>query len=746
MHLIDKQGLLATGRSTTEEADEAYIRALRRPTVSLSLPSDAIDIQPEERMGYLKRLAQGVNVYVYTGPEGAAFWLPVSIEVHVVIVPDGYEYKKRNAADMVWALQVYGVSPSKAAMLVNQYGNKSPTQKHKLFTIWQMATALCNQYAEHVQGTSIVVNEQDITVITDPNEQLNLLSTVTLCALDYEWDVDTLQPDGLSVATADHTWYLPVVAADYEEVAGQGERIREAVRNLVHRTPTVWHNAKADIGTQWPLQPLDAFGADIHDTLVMAYLAGENALGLKDLTRKYLHRDPLGYPGSMRLLPLATASRYGGADARNTYDLFGILWNILDTREQLGIYLDIEKPIIPLLADMERNGHPINIAMCNQLITLFATEMEEIHTIFWQEEQLDISKDKDTRELVRRRVGYDPGSCNKDALAKIPYDWMTKVLRYRQLRHQKRGFLEKHIARWEQAGKPDDFRLYTSFNQAGLPDSDDSRSFKRAPRSGRLSSSGGVNLQNQPASIRDIFCAPDGYVIWCMDYSQLEYRIGAAMSGDKAMIDDINSGDPHAATQLRIKELTGVDIGRTAAKGVNFGGSYGGHVDALRRTLARQRAFMDEATMQAAVNTRKEAYPDYYAYGERIVEFGKLSGYAETYFGRRRYDEAIQSSDKKTVDHVGRAFINHALGQGTAADMLKQAMVLAVPVCQKYGAHIAIQAHDELEGWVAPAVAVDFLKELTATLASVTVPGISFPISCGYGATWGEAKDNPISL
>ena len=708
------------------------------PEYIKALAIDAVPIAPEHRLIFLKRLREGANVRVYTGPTGAAYWLPVSIEVHVQVIPDGYEYTERCDPGLEWGLRVQGLSDTLARGMVRHYSSSRPTGKHKLSNAYNQAEQLIGAYAYTEQQTAIVVHASPIEIVTDPVAQLELLSKVELCAMDYEWNEETLAPEGLSVATHDHTWYLPLIATDYVCDSDQPRRLRLAVADTVRRTPTIWHNGKADIKSQWPKSPLDAFGCDIHDTLVMAYLAGETDLSLKSLTRKYLDREPLNYPGSMAKLSLAVGARYGGADSRNTYDLFPVLWKKLEERQQLNVYETIERPLIPLLADMEQGGHPIDLFAAENLAKNFLSMESGIRSRFWAEEHLDIAKDADIRELVRRRTGYDPGSCRKEALAKIQDLWMDSILAYRQLRHQRRSFLDKHIAKGQGSRL---LYLYTDFNQAGLPDESDTRSFRNAPRSGRLSSSGGVNLQNQPTSIRSIFVPPSPYhVIWCVDYSQLEYRIGAAITGDKAMIADINSGDPHEATRLRIAELTGVDIGRVAAKGANFGGSYGGHEGALRRTLEKQRAFLDNDTLTAAVNTRKAAYPDYYTYADRVVDFGRITGYAETHFGRRRYDPDIQSTDSRTAAHLGRAFINHTLGQGVAADMLKLVMIKAVPVLRKYEAHLAIQAHDELEGWVLRERAEPFLNELTEAMGTVTIPGIAFPLTVGIGDTWEEAK------
>lgn len=724
MKFLDIHGLTRTGGH--EYADSLGIEAER--------------VELGQRLDLLKRLRNGAGVYVYTGPEGAPFWQAVSHEVHVRIVPDDVEYTERREPDMVWALQAVGLSGTLARGLVRHYGDGSPTDRARTYPQWQEAKRLLASYHAHQASPSIVIEASHIEVVTDPQEQLQLIANVTNAAMDFEWDIDTLEPEAMSIATSDRTWYLPLVAADFAAPAGQSERIRRVVADTLRRTPTVWHNAKADIKAQYQGEPLELFGAPIHDTMVMAYLCGETDLALKPLTKKFLDRDPLGYPGSMRQYPLEVGKRYGGADSRNTYDLFGVLWAELGKRNQLGIYENIERPIIPILADMEKYGHPIDPNRTNVLIAEFLEIEEAIRARFMREDGLDISKDDQTRELVKRRAGYDPGTCDKKALSKIPADWMTELLKYRQTRHQRRSFLVQHMKRWEDAGRPDDFRLYTNFNQAGSPDRNDFRSFRSAPRSGRLSSSGGVNLQNQPSSIRTIFSAPRDRAVWCVDYSQLELRIAAVKSGDVALTEFLKSGDPHGMFQQKIKELTGVDITRTAAKQGNFNASYGGHVDMLRTILQLQRAFPSDQELQAVVDAHKATYVQYHQYTEDVIQFARLSGYAETSMGRRRYEPDIYSGDQRLSLHAGRALVNHTI-QGSAADMLKQAMALTVPVLRKYNAHMAIQAHDEMEGWVEERAARDFIHDLRVACAPAALPGLDFPIKWGVGATWKEAKD-----
>jgi hypothetical protein len=451
---------------------------------------DATPIAPEHRLTMLKRLKDGAGVRVITGPEGAAFWLPVSIEVRIVVAPDDFEYADR-AEGIEWALRAVGVSDRVAKGMVTRYwdAGKEPTPKAALFKKWNEAKALLEAYEQHTDEVgSIVVEAHHIEAITELPEQLALLDKVENVAMDWEWNIDPryplYQPEGLSVATGDRTWYMPFWALDLVPPTGYERKVRDKVRETILRTPTVWHNAKADLGSQWPGPPLDAFGAPMHDTLVMAFVAGEHDLALKPLARTLLGRDPMDFPGAMRKLSVDTGRRYGGADSRNTYDLFHLLYQRLQAREQWAVYDEIERPIIPIITDMERFGHPIDPMAAMQFRDELEADEERIRAIFLASDALDISKDADIRELVRRRTGYDPGSVKEAVLAKHEGEWMDLVIRYRKVRHRRRAFLEKHIGKWRAAGEPEDFRLFTSFTQSGDADQHEVRGFKRAPRSG----------------------------------------------------------------------------------------------------------------------------------------------------------------------------------------------------------------------------------------------------------------------
>ncbi len=734
---------------------------------------------------------------VYTGPEGAPFWSLVSIEVAVKVVPDGYEYEPRTQDVGLWSLRTVCATDAEAKRLFDGYYalDKEPTAKHGLYDRWVEADALRRALgtteARPASASPIIVEAFKAEIIRDPAEQLRLLDNIhEFASLDFEWLMyGDHEPVGLAVSTADRNWYLPNIASDYRAPEGHGTALREAVARFVPAKPSVWHNAKADLKTQHPGDLLPLVGAPIDDTLVMAFNAGHTDLKLKHIIPVvFPDRLPMDYPMTacpscrgrgvvvdddieddcedcggagktgIEELPVELAARYAAAgDTRNTFDLYHALKGELAAREQWGVYETIERPIVPLVADMERGGSPVDPAALQLLRDNLVLREEELRQRVLRE-GFDLADDEQTKAYIKSKTGYNPGSLSKWTLAKYQGAWMDDVLEYRQVRHRRRAFADKHLARWEKAGRPLVLWAYSNFNQAGGTLANDPRGFKSAPRSFRFSSSGDFgNWQNQPRSMRAMFPAPEGYVYWSLDYSGLELHIGAAVSRDPLMLKTLTTvctvspdpdscphepkcGDLHDALRHKVKELSGRDIGRVPAKAANFEQMYGGQADKLVQILAVQRAFIDYETAKLLVMTHREAFAGYHAYSDYVVETARSNGgYAETLFGHRRYEPTdLFGDDPERRGWAQRALVNMTI-QGTAADILKLAMKYAVPVLQHYGAHLALQVHDELCGWVPADKAEKFIETMKALMSSIPVPGLRLKVSGGTGANWGEA-------
>jgi DNA polymerase I-like protein with 3'-5' exonuclease and polymerase domains len=748
-------------------------RATDEYIAALGLPADAVALRSEhDRMYVVNRLVEGAGVSIFTGPKGANWWLPVSLEVNVRLSPDGTDMDERMPIGMEWALRATGCTPTVAATLAAR--TSAPTRGQHVEPWGRAIELLQNISADYytaLRTSPIVFEEFPVLIIERLADQVAFLDSINerVC-VDGEWEIgDSSVGHGLAVSNATQNWYLPLRASDYTPEPGADEALRHAFMRLVHRVPTIFHNAKADLKAFYLGDPLLAYGCLIDDTIVQAYLLGETDLKLKPLVRSYLGRDPMDYPkgheGGLSTLPLKLGARYAAAgDTRNTWDLEEVFAaKLKETGRQWTIYESIERPLVPMIASMEWGGTSLNIDEARQLHENFWYMHEGIRRMWWARTHIDIETDLGQRALVKHMTGYDPGSVKQDVLAKHEDEWMDSLLAYRRIRHRDRSFLVKHIERYEAAalkGEAENYRIYSAFNQAGSQDQHDARKFKSAPRSGRLSSSAAKkgdsgNLTNQPGDIRSMFTAPVGMKFWSLDYSGLELNIMASLSQDPNMMrilgticmtpddegdcpHDPKCGDLHDGFRHDILVRTAINVDRRFAKQANFSGAYGGHADMLITILNKQRAFLDYETAKLIADIRRETFPLSYMYGEAVVATARSNGgYSETYYGRRRVDLDLFAPDKQTQGHAERALVNHTV-QGTAADVLKIAMLQSVPILFKYGAHLALQVHDEICGWVPEGVADAFVAELKAMMESIVLPGVTLRAEGGVGDTWDD--------
>ncbi|KKM88322.1 hypothetical protein LCGC14_1259920 [marine sediment metagenome] len=702
----------------------------------------------DERLVVLSELRGSAGITVYTGPFGAAFWMLASPEIKIRVEADGTDYTERTTSIEEWAFRAAGATEVHTRAMLKR--EKPPTKRAKDYGLWVRAAALKSEMLGLIDKNPRIRihSPAPVEVLYAHGDQYRLLADIQngseRTAEDWEWEKDTPghPPVGLAVSTSTGNWYLPVQGSDYPYDKKHAEALRRVwAERLQYGPPVVLHNGRADLSKQYPGDPLHLSGRPIDDTSVMAYNAGDNDLHLKVLTRERLGRDPTDYPGELRDMPVELASRYAAAgDTRNTYDLYENLSAALAKREQVSVYEVMERPLVPVIASMEKGGTPIDPVRLDELRHDFGAMAEAMRSMMWARFHKDISKKDDIRALVLELTGYDPGSVSKDVLAKIPDRWMDSILAYRRLSHRKTAFLDKEYERWVEAGKPEDFRGYGYFNQAGNPNPDDPRSFKLAPRTGRLSSSGDFgNFMNQPLDIRDIFTAPEGCDFWSLDYKGIETHTAAAMSQDSEMMKVLLSGgDMHDDLVAHVLRLTGTEVGRPVAKRANFGAQNGGGADVVVKALALERNPVTYSVAKVIMDAHHSRYSGYHAWCASVIEEGKRNGgWAWTLWGRARYEPDVLSPDRRLAGHAGRALHTHII-QGTAADVLKLAMAWLVPTILKYGAHLALQVHDELCGWVPKGATKDFIIAMTAVMESIELPGLRLTVTGGLGKDWSE--------
>jgi DNA polymerase I-like protein with 3'-5' exonuclease and polymerase domains len=732
----------------------------------------------DDRVELLQRLRDGAGVVVVTGPLGAPFWSLASIEVQIRVEPDGIDYDYRTTDETLWSLLSVGLTETEARALAAAYTvQKPPTPKHGQYARWGAADALRSRLraAASASAPSIIVQAFAVDIRRDPADQIRLLDSITeRAAVDWEWDTRDEAPIAVSVSTADRNFYLPLRALDFRLPDAQGIVIRNAVDRLVRRVPTIFHNGRSDLGTQSPGDPVSLSGRPIDDTLVMAFTAGERDLGLKPLTRKYFpDRTPMAYPmdeegRGLERYSVELGSRYAAAgDTRNTFDLYSKLRRNLEQREQLRVYEDIERPLVPLVASMERYGSPVSIPEVKRLRAEHWEAEEAIRLRVLRDTGFDIGDRDQRRDYIKSKTGYDPGSLDKRGLAKWQGEWMDELIHpetgYQPYRTRRNNFLDRTLTRWTNAGEPEEFYVYPQFNQAGSVLEHDPRGFKGAPRTGRFSSSGSKNkwsksfgapqLQNQPRLLRAMFVAPwcpthgcpgcpcpDAPVFWSLDYSQLELFVAAARSRDPKMLGTLMAdGDLHEVFRAGLVERTGREFGRPAAKQGNFEQLYEGGIDKLVQILALQRIHIDRDIAKAIVEGHHEFFAGYHQYGEGVIAAAEANGgRAWSIDGRERYEADLFSKDAERAGWARRALVNMTI-QGTAADIIKRAMGWLAPMLVHFGAHMSVQVHDELCGWVSRGNADAFIQAAKAVMVSVPLPGLRLKVSGGYGTSWSEA-------
>lgn len=407
------------------------------------------------------------------------------------------------------------------------------------------------------------------------------------------------------------------------------------------------------------------------------------------------------------------------------------------------VYEDIELPIISIIREAERYGIKTDSAHLKRLSERYHTELSSLEKEIWRSagEEFNINSPKQLGEVLFDRMGLSVKGLKKTAggarstreseLAKLKGEnkIIDSILAYRELQKLLSTYIDNIPEMVDGGG-----RLHTTLNQAGTT-------------TGRFSSSN-PNLQNIPAhdgrgtEVRNAFVAGEGCVFIGCDYSQIEMRVLAALSGDETLTKVFQEGgDVHASVASRVFGVKPEEVTkdmRRVAKVINFGIIYGMGVNALKENLGGTRT---EA--QEFYNNYFNTFPKIAAYFEKVKKDAAKNGYAETMFGRRRYFEGIDSRIPYIKAAAERQAGNAPL-QGTAADIIKIAMKKADDALVKSGlsedTHLILQVHDELIYEAKEAVA----EKAAAVIKEAMETAVEFPIpltvNVFMGKRWGELK------
>ncbi len=566
-------------------------------------------------------------------------------------------------------------------------------------------------YEEEVQADQPELTVETVTTIQAIKDLLAVLEQADLVAFDTETtSLEPLDADlvGFAFAVeAGRAWYVPLAHLDQDT-----EFDRDQAVALFK--PWLEDKRRSKLGQhlKYDLNVLKRAGVDlagiVHDTMLQSYVLQSTGTrhDMDSLASRYLGRQTTSYEavagkGKQQLrfdqVATARAAAYAGEDAEVTLALHQTLWPRLG--EQDGprrIYEALEIPLVPVLARMERLGVALDSeqlkVQSGEIESRLAELEEQSHKVAGK--PFNLGSPKQLQEIlfgeldlpVVRKTPKGQPSTAEDVLQELAtnYELPRLILEHRSLAKLKSTYTD----RLPEKIHPDTGRVHTHYHQA-------------VTATGRLSSTD-PNLQNIPIRttegrrIRKAFIAPPGRVLLAADYSQIELRIMAHLSGDEGLLDAFAKGqDIHSATAAEVFDCALDQVSgeqRRAAKAINFGLMYGMSGWGLGRQLEIGRKEADEY-----IGRYFERYPGVRRYMDETRARAHEQGYVETLFGRRLWLEEIRSRNPARRQAAERAAINAPM-QGSAADIIKRAMIDVDAWLQSSGARacLVMQVHDEL--------------------------------------------------
>jgi DNA polymerase-1 len=578
------------------------------------------------------------------------------------------------------------------------------------------------------------------------------LSTEKRFAFDTETtslDYRIAQIVGFSVAfDARDAYYIPL-AHDYE---GAPEQLNREVI-LAQIKPILEDESVKKIGhhLKYDAHVLENHGIHLagwyFDTMLASYVLNSVATrhGMDDVARLYLSHLTTTYEQvagkgakqkTFNQIPLETAAHYAAEDAHVTYRLYEVLSGKLQAHPELvNILHNIEVPVARVLTQMEENGIELDLAFLDQLGGEFSNTMQNLENQIMEiaGESFNVSSPKQVGEVLFEKLGLKGGkktttgqySTSESVLEKIEHPIAQLILEYRGLSKLKSTYTDGLCKQ----ANPDTHRVHTSYHQA-------------LTATGRLSSTD-PNLQNIPIraeigrQIRKAFVAPKGRVLLAADYSQIELRLMAHLSQDEALLDAfIHGQDVHRRTAAEVLGIALEDVTndqRRQAKAVNFGLLYG----MSEFGLIRQLGFTRQES-QDYIKQYFHRYPGIYDYMQRTRQVALEQGFVETLLGRRLYTPDIDARNMMVRKAAERAAINAPL-QGSAADIIKMAMIEVDKMLPKDQAKMLLQVHDELVFEVDEDIADELAPKLAEVMQSVLQISVPLVVEVGKGKNWDEA-------
>ena len=564
--------------------------------------------------------------------------------------------------------------------------------------------------SEVVRGKNIQNTPHSYTLI-ESDEAIDDLVAALLKQTEICFDTETSSLDYFS---------LSIVGLSFSFNSGTGYYIPcpedfDKARAICHKfRPVLEHDSILKIGQniKFDMLVLKRYDVEVkaplYDTMIAHYLVEPDMKhGMDYLSETYLGYTPVHIEeligkkgknqGSMRDVPIDKIAEYAAEDADITFQLKHVLAPMVEKHEVTGVLKDIELPLIPVLADMEYEGVKIDVDYLNAYSKELEQDMLMYRSAIFEIAGLEFNLDS-PRQMgdvlfghlklpVDKKTATGQHSTNEEVLSKLAQDYpiAEKILEYRELTKLKSTYVDA----LPQMVNVKTGRVHTTFNQT-------------IASTGRLSSIG-PNLQNIPIRtergqrVRKAFIARDSeHILLSADYSQIELRLAAEISGDENMLEAFRQRlDIHQATAARVYNVALADVTkemRSKAKMVNFGIIYAISAFGLSQRLGIPRKEAAELIENYFVQ-----YPKLRNYMSDTLEFARHHGYVKTLMGRRRYLKDINSRNFTVRGFAEREAINSPL-QGSAADLVKLAMIHIHEEFKRQNlkSKMTLQVHDEL--------------------------------------------------
>lgn len=577
-------------------------------------------------------------------------------------------------------------------------------------------------------------------------------STAKRFAIDTETtslDYRVAEMVGFSVAFDAHDAYYIPLAHDYDNAPAQldREQVIAQIKPILEdpQIEKIGHHLKYDahIFANHGIQLQGWY----FDSMLASYVLNAAATrhGMDDVARLYLSHltttfEQIAGKGAKQKtfnqIEIEVAAHYAAEDAHVTYRLYEVLDEKLSKHPELKHILhNIEMPVASVLTHMEENGIQLDLSFLDQLGNDFNQRIAELEQSIQgiAGENFNVSSPKQVGEVLFDKLGLKGGkktatgqySTSESVLEKIDHPITELILDYRGLTKLKSTYTDG----LQKQANDTTHRVHTSYHQA-------------LTATGRLSSTD-PNLQNIPIrteigrQIRKAFVAPAGRILLAADYSQIELRLMAHFSQDEALLDAFKNGqDVHRRTAAEVLNIALEDVTpdqRRQAKAVNFGLLYG----MSEFGLIRQLGFTREES-QNYIKQYFHRYPGIYEYMQRTRQVAAEQGFVETILGRRLYTPEIDARNMMVRKAAERAAINAPL-QGSAAEIIKLAMIEVNKILDPQQAKLLLQVHDELVLEVDASAAASVAQTVQQVMQDVIELSVPLIVEVGQGNNWDEA-------